>query len=93
MGSTNSKGDPLCVGYRLYIGGKEVELLSEVSTSELPTIPGADQPPEKSIPSGVGGENDTLAAAMDEAEKKAKFVAPTSFYGAPVKSKKAPGPL
>lgn len=96
MGSAPWKGDTLVAGYRTYIGGREVELDSQVNASQLPGLMGS------SLASGGDISIDSSGIAeppnqMDCSETRdtppvAKFVAPTSFYGTPIK-KKPKGPL
>ncbi|RDB25350.1 DNA repair and recombination protein RAD54B [Hypsizygus marmoreus] len=92
MGSVGWKGDTLSSGYRTFIGGKEIELDQQVKHSQLPTIigfprAGADDTSD-SKPSSPAHSVDTSLASP----APAKFIAPTSFYGTPIK-RKPKGPL
>ncbi|KAJ6607761.1 SNF2 family N-terminal domain-containing protein [Mycena sp. CBHHK59/15] len=97
MGTTPWKGDPLHSGYRVYIGGKEVELDSEVESGDLPILGGPGHnfdngtaPPAPNPPSAI----DASASIGSPAISSKTFVAPTSFYGPQAPSKtKTKGPL
>jgi len=86
MGTTPWKGDPLHSGFKLFIGGKEVELDIPVSSSQLPDTKGAEI--GLSI-AGVGDDidsNDPLKTEMIQ-----KFITPANFYG--IVKTKPKGPL
>jgi len=87
MGTAPWKGDPLHSGFKLFIGGKEVELDAPVSSSQLPDTKGA----EPGIPvDGVG--DDTIAGDdLPKAEMIQRFITPANFYG--IVKTKAKGPL
>ncbi|KAJ3518137.1 hypothetical protein NLJ89_g63 [Agrocybe chaxingu] len=79
MGSITWKGQQLCTGFHLMIGGKEVELDVPVSADQLPT----------NVEEGsTTGEQ---PATPSDAKPAQKFIAPTNFYGVP--KPKAKGPL
>ncbi|KAH0589308.1 hypothetical protein H2248_005070 [Termitomyces sp. 'cryptogamus'] len=88
MGSVPWKGDALYSGYHAMIGGREVELDSQVEASQLPDIPkmsdGGDKSPAK---------DDTPVASPEKfSDQVSRFVAPGSFYSTTV-PKKPKGPL
>ncbi|KAF8070293.1 P-loop containing nucleoside triphosphate hydrolase protein [Lyophyllum atratum] len=83
MGSAPWKGDPLASGYRTYIGGKEVELDSQVKSSQLPNLTGAPHASggDKSTDAGTTlPYDDAYSDKSVSAPAVVKFVAPTSFY-------------
>lgn len=99
MGSTTWKGETLYSGFNLFIGGKEVELDSKVESAQLPKLSGMSRDPVDDEMDVTGPNETTYVSSMDFKSPRpsvlpetAKFVAPTSFYGAPVKSKPQ-GPL
>ncbi|KAG6891750.1 hypothetical protein C0992_006171 [Termitomyces sp. T32_za158] len=90
MGSVPWKGGNLSTGYRTMIGGREVELDTQVEASQLPHI-------SKELDSGnksPGKDVDPvcLASPKEFADQVSRFIAPVSFYGATV-PKKSKGPL
>ncbi|KAG5646281.1 hypothetical protein DXG03_003877 [Asterophora parasitica] len=90
MGSAPWKGDPLVSGYCTFIGGKEVELDSPVKASQLPTLIGSfDDKLDTGTPLKTQLDpSDTFAPPPSVS----KFVAPTAFYGTPIK-RNPKGPL
>ncbi|KAG6862304.1 hypothetical protein C0995_016002 [Termitomyces sp. Mi166 len=88
-----SEDGKLCAFFSCYhtmIGGREVELDSQVEASQLPDIPkisdgGNKSPAKDDIPI-------SLASPEKFADQVSRFVAPASFYGTPV-AKKSKGPL
>jgi hypothetical protein len=103
LGSTSWDGLPLHNGYLTRIGGKDVELDSQIKASQIPDIIG-------SVPEYVADEEtafDPLPPAgpsfLLQALKMGpespglalapKFVAPTSFYGQAAPKPKPKGPL
>ncbi|KAG5636356.1 hypothetical protein H0H81_008304 [Sphagnurus paluster] len=91
MGSTPWKGDLLVSGYRTFIGGKEVELDNPVQASQLPDVIGSSNDNAHTDEAKLSKATDTFDRAL-ESTSVVKFVAPTSFYGTPVK-RKPKGPL
>ncbi|KAG6878547.1 hypothetical protein C0993_004446 [Termitomyces sp. T159_Od127] len=90
MGSVPWKGGNLSSGYRTMIGGREVELDSQVEASLLPHIykapdSGNNSPDKDAAPA-------SLASPEKFVDQVSRFVAPVSFYGATV-PKKSKGPL
>lgn len=102
MGSTAWKGETLYSGFNLFIGGKEIELDSKVEFSQLPKLIGMSRD-LVDIEMDAAGSSETQSSSYAPPRafqspvsaippEAAKFVAPTSFYGAPIKSKPK-GPL
>jgi DNA repair and recombination protein RAD54B len=89
-------------GYATRIGGKDVELDSQIKASQMPDIIGSieehdvdeemDEPQSQAGPSFLlqSFENDPESAVLSSAPK---FVAPTSFYGQAAPKPKPKGPL
>ncbi|KAJ7124910.1 SNF2 family N-terminal domain-containing protein [Mycena epipterygia] len=91
MGTTPWKGDPLYAGYKLYIGGKEVELDCQVSLEDLPSGGYGDDKSAVPAPNPAGVAETTIGSP---AIGPKTFVAPTSFYGPQAPSKVKPkGPI
>lgn len=98
MGTTAWKGDALHSGYRVFICGKEVELDCRVSLEQLPSLVGG---PSEALENDMTlvreplvGQDDPASLVDSPVKASSKFVAPTSFYGAPPPSKPRPtGPL
>jgi DNA repair and recombination protein RAD54B len=96
MGSTPWKGDSLHGGYRLYIGGKEVELDCQVTRDDLPSTLGGHPDDKIPVPSAqtLGNAAETADSIGSPTTGSKTFVAPTSFYGPQAPSKAKPkGPL
>ncbi|KIM91969.1 hypothetical protein PILCRDRAFT_809966 [Piloderma croceum F 1598] len=102
MGSTTWNGLRLHSSYATRIGGREVELDSQIKASEMPDITGiveehdvddkiAYDPPSQAGPSFLPQtlKNDP----QSEISSTPKFVAPTSFYGQTAPKPKLKGPL
>jgi len=101
MGSTTWNGFRLHSSYAVRIGGREVELDSQIKASEMPDITGiveehdvdeemAYDPPLKAGPSFL---LQALNNSPSEISSIPKFVAPTSFYGQTAPKPKPKGPL
>lgn len=95
-------GITLHSGYAVRIGGKEIEIDSQVQASQVPDIigtvhePDVDEDMDSSQP--VAGPSFLKQAIKRDPPSPApttapKFVAPTNFYGAPPPKPKAKGPL
>nr|GAT57610.1 predicted protein [Mycena chlorophos] len=77
LGTTPWKGDSLYSGYKVYIGGKQVQLDVQVTKEDLPI---------RDEPDSVVKEEATrpdLSSEPSPAQKAKPFAAPTSFYSAP----------
>ncbi|PPQ89571.1 LOW QUALITY PROTEIN: hypothetical protein CVT25_012242 [Psilocybe cyanescens] len=72
IGSTPWKGQNLQSGFNFFIGGKEVELDSAVSTDQLPTIHGLES---------KASETGTLPSDNFAPKETKKFISPGDFYG------------
>jgi len=82
MGSSPWKGQTLQTGLNAMIGGKEVELDSVVSASQLPAFRGDDAvTPDSEAPNVV---------EIPQIQESHKYVAPGAFYSTKGKVK---GPL
>ncbi|KAJ7048171.1 P-loop containing nucleoside triphosphate hydrolase protein [Mycena amicta] len=79
LGTTPWKGDILYPGYKLYIGGKEVQLDAQVTRDDLPYT--------------IGGSENTEGLDSSPAISSKPFVAPTSFYGPAISKPKPVKPL
>ncbi|KAF5385986.1 hypothetical protein D9615_002412 [Tricholomella constricta] len=93
MGSSPWKGDRLISGYRTFIGGKEIELDSQVKASQLPNLITSSR--DQVVDVGDTPSESLVDDSSDQflnTPSVAKCVAPTSFYGTPVK-RKPKGPL
>lgn len=90
MGSVPWKGGVLSTGYRTMIGGREVELDSQVEASQLPNVPKV--PDSGNASPGKDVTPVCLALPEEFADQVSKFVTPVSFYGATV-PKKSKEPL
>ena len=96
-------GLPLHSGYPTRIGGKDVELDSQIKVSQIPDIIGTlpeydvdEEMPFESLP--PAGPSFILQALKVGPESPGlasapKFVAPTSFYGQAAPKPKPKGPL
>lgn len=104
MGTTSAKGQVPYSGLRAYIGGKELELDSEIPFSDFPMVTGTAKDDENEFEapdvdhSSHGGVAKSFAhspAMKQEPPTLAKtnFVAPSSFYGTAAKKPKPAGPL
>jgi len=87
MGSAPWKGDSLHSGSKLFIGGKEVELDTEISVSQLPDIEGIGL----GFPNDEVGDEFISSNDFTKMETKKTFVTPANFYG--IVKTKAKGPL
>ncbi|TFK44573.1 P-loop containing nucleoside triphosphate hydrolase protein [Crucibulum laeve] len=98
MGTTAWKGQELHPGFYLYIGGKEVELDSQVPQSDLPniTLRGSPTPEpapkEEATPLYSFSHNEPAKVKPVDASSNKPFVTPNSFYGTTAKPKPK-GPL
>jgi hypothetical protein len=89
MGSTTWNGLRLHSGYATRIGGREVELDSQIKASEMPDITGIveehDVDDEMAYDPSQAGPSFLLRALKNDPQPEIsstpKFVAPTSFYG------------
>lgn len=109
LGTKKWDGLPLYSGYSAFIGGREVELDSQISESELPTIVGssieASVEPEFDSPSQTPARHSFLVKAKEGSVDAGsspsvnspaalkKFIPPTSFYGKAPAKPKPRGPL
>lgn len=109
LGTKKWDGLPLYSGYSAFIGGREVELDSQVSESDLPVIVGSsieasvetefDSPPQTPVrPSFLVQGNEESADKSNSPPVNSpaalkKYVPPTSFYGSAPAKPKARGPL
>ncbi|KAE9401638.1 hypothetical protein BT96DRAFT_964962 [Gymnopus androsaceus JB14] len=88
MGTVACKNHQHQSGDKSYLGGKEFVLLNEVSSSDLPFI-ASDKLPlaanEAELP--------VVTPASAPAPPSNQYIAPASFYAAPVRAKKPLGPL
>ncbi|KAK0193509.1 SNF2 family N-terminal domain-containing protein [Armillaria mellea] len=73
------KGTSLQIGQTLYFGGKEVQLLNQVSLSELPCYSGIVDAPTVQQPSALSGANDSVKKFANPLSTSG--VSPASFYG------------
>ncbi|KIM45152.1 hypothetical protein M413DRAFT_441835 [Hebeloma cylindrosporum] len=87
MGTTPWKGDPLHSGFKLFIGGKEVELDAPVTSSQLPDTKGAEPGllVDRVGDDAIGGDD------PPKTEMPQRFITPANFYG--IVKTKAKGPL
>ncbi|KAJ7072454.1 SNF2 family N-terminal domain-containing protein [Mycena amicta] len=91
LGTTPWKGDILYPGYKLYIGGKEVQLDAQVTRDDLPYTIGGSENTE-----GLDVPKQPIAVATSESSlaiSSKPFVAPTSFYGPAISKPKPVKPL
>ncbi|KAH9830730.1 SNF2 family N-terminal domain-containing protein [Rhodofomes roseus] len=109
VGAKKWDGLPLYSGYSTFIGGREVELDSQISEAELPTIVGSSieatlNPELESPPQTPAQPSFLVTSRRDSADTSSspstnspaalkKFVPPTSFYGKAPAKPKARGPL
>jgi DNA repair and recombination protein RAD54B len=103
LGSRAWDGLPLHGGYLTHIGGKDVELDSQIKASQMPDIIGSVH--EHGVDEGMAFESQPPSGSsfLLQALKKGpespglasapKFVAPTSFYGQAAPKHKPKGPL
>lgn len=87
IGTALWKGDPLHPGFKLFIGGKEVELDAPVRSSQLPDTKGA----EPGLPVDGAGDNAIASDDPPKTEMAQRFITPANFYG--IVKTKAKGPL
>jgi DNA repair and recombination protein RAD54B len=87
MGATSWKGDSLHSGFKLFIGGKEVELDTPVSVSQLPDTEGI----RSGLPKDEVGDDFISSDDPPKTETKQRFVTPANFYG--ISKTNAKGPL
>ncbi|KAK0480358.1 P-loop containing nucleoside triphosphate hydrolase protein [Armillaria novae-zelandiae] len=73
------KGTPLQNGQTLYFGGKEVQLLNQVSLSELPCHSGIAEAPTNQKPTALSGANDSVKKFATPLSTGG--VSPATFYG------------
>ncbi|EPT02698.1 hypothetical protein FOMPIDRAFT_1160247 [Fomitopsis schrenkii] len=109
LGTKKWEGLPLYSGYSTYIGGREVELDSQVSESDLPAIVGssieASVEPELDSPPQTPARPSFLVKAQENSADTGSnppvnspaalknFIPPTSFYGKAPAKPKPRGPL
>ncbi|KAI0940481.1 hypothetical protein AcW1_003665 [Taiwanofungus camphoratus] len=107
LGNKKWDGLPLYSGYSTCIGGREIELDSQISKFEFPTITGLSvepdleaepssplMPPEQSsFLLQARHKNDGNDAKDASTSSLRKFIPPTSFYGQPPPKPKSRGPL
>ncbi|KZT68291.1 hypothetical protein DAEQUDRAFT_692777 [Daedalea quercina L-15889] len=109
LGTKKWDGLPLYSGYSTFIGGREVELDSQISEAELPTIIGSSMedsvdPELDSSPQTPARPSFLATARADSADTNSspaanspaalkKFIPPTSFYGKAPARPKPKGPL
>ncbi|KAK0493992.1 SNF2 family N-terminal domain-containing protein [Armillaria luteobubalina] len=80
------KGTPLQSGQTLYFGGKEVQLLNQVSLSELPCHSGIVDAPTNQKPTPLSGVNDSVKKFATPLLMGG--ISPATFYGSVKKSAK-----
>ena len=97
---------PLHAGYRLFLGGKDIALNSEISEHELPLVQGTSLEPDLDAdmepPPSLQRKSSLLPQAHHESDHPVsvnspsavkKFIPPTSFYGQAPAKPKPKGPL
>ncbi|KAF7315296.1 hypothetical protein MIND_00044100 [Mycena indigotica] len=77
LGTTLWKGDTLSAGYKLYIGGKEIQLDCQVPPEDVPSLVAG---PDKTV--AAPDTSSVQLAVASPTSKPKPFVAPASFYGA-----------
>jgi DNA repair and recombination protein RAD54B len=108
MGTSKWNHTPLFSGYRVFISGKEVELVDEVNAAQMPHITGTEDPDESVLEDedwevavsrvsiiATPRKTSELPEVTSTVSSAKKFVPPTGFYGAPSATikKKPDGPL
>ena len=109
LGTKKWDGLPLYSGYATFIGGREVELDSQISELEMPAIVGssieASVEPEFDSPPQTPARPSFLVKAREDSADTAssssvnspaalkKYIPPTSFYGKAPAKPKPRGPL
>ncbi|KAI0320767.1 P-loop containing nucleoside triphosphate hydrolase protein [Amylostereum chailletii] len=107
LGHKSFEGTRLFSGYKSFIAGREIELDSQMSPSQLPAITGSSleveneydpdlvdisQPSPAQTPSRHRTES-VSSPAKNSISSTKKFIAPTTFYGNPPPKQKSKGPL
>lgn len=103
LGTAPWDGRPLHSGYAIRMAGRDVELDSQITATQMPNIIGSTEQPDAdeemiSEPSQLAGPSFLKQAlrkesVQEEPTSAPKFVAPTSFYGASAPKAKQKGPL